>query len=289
MILVTGSTGQVGTTLVRRLAESGQRVRALVQPGELPTWPAELDVEQVSADFEDAVGLADVARGADRVFMLVPPSPHQESWQRNIVAAAQSAHVDYVLKLSAFDTSATTALTMGRWHHAGEQMLAQSGIPHTILRPQYFMQNLLASPTILSEATLPTFIEPSAPVGVIDAVDVAAVAACLLSAGGGHTGGTVLVPTGPRPITVDQFAVELSRALSRTISVTYFEPEQARTVLRARGLPEWHVEDILHICATASPLVTDCVPRLTGRPARDIAAAADDFAATATERVDSNG
>jgi uncharacterized protein YbjT (DUF2867 family) len=282
MILITGSTGQIGNVLVRMLAESGERVRALVQPGERPTWSADLDVEEVTADFDDTAGLERAAHGADRVFMLVPPSPRQETWQRNIVAAARSAPADYVLKLSAFDTSPTSELTMGRWHYSGELALAQSGIPHAVLRPQYFIQNLLASPLIVTEAALPTFIKPSAPVGMIDAFDVAAVAASLLSAPNQPTDDTVLVPTGPRPVTVDQLAAELSRALSRTISVNYLEPEQGRAELRGRGMPDWRVEDVLYICRTASALVTDCVPRPTGRPGRDIADVVDDFAKSAT-------
>jgi uncharacterized protein YbjT (DUF2867 family) len=114
MILVTGSTGTIGASLVRRLAESGQRVRAVVRPGEPDAWPAQLGIERATVDFEDPDGLAAAARGADRVFMLVPPSAHQERWQANIVAAAQAAKAGYVVKVSAFDTGATSALTMGR-------------------------------------------------------------------------------------------------------------------------------------------------------------------------------
>lgn len=278
MILVTGSTGTIGATLVRRLAESGQRVRAIVRPGEPDAWPAQLGIERSTVDFDDPDGLAAAARGADRVFMLVPPSANQERWQANIVAAAQAANAGYVVKVSAFDTGATSALTMGRWHHAGERLLARSGIPHTILRPQYFMQNLLASPSIVSAATLPTYIEPSTPVGMIDAADVASVAAALLAGTAPVPSERVLVPTGPRPVSPQQFAGELARALARPIKVRYLEPEVARPVLSSRGLPDWHVEDVLHICATASSLVTDCVPRVTGRNARDIAILADDFA-----------
>jgi uncharacterized protein YbjT (DUF2867 family) len=112
MILVTGSTGTIGARLIRRLAESGQRVRALVRPWEPDAWPAQLGIERAKIDFDDPDGLAAAARGADRVFMLVPPSAHQERWQANIVAAAQAANAGYVVKVSAFDTGATSALKM---------------------------------------------------------------------------------------------------------------------------------------------------------------------------------
>jgi uncharacterized protein YbjT (DUF2867 family) len=285
MILVTGATGQIGQRLVGLLAESGDKVRALVQPGEQPTWSVELGVEEFRADFDDAVGLAEATRGAQRLFMLVPPHARQEVWQHNIVAAAKAARVDHVVKLSAFDTSARSGLTMGRWHHSGEQALARSGVPYTILRPQYFVQNLLSSPSIVTDGILPTFLDPSATVGAIDAHDVAAVAAALLVAADPQLYETVQVPTGPAAVTVADVAAELSRALQRVVTVDYLDPDAGRAVMRARGLPDWHIEDVLYICATASALVTDCVPRLTGRPARDIAAVADEFAATARKRT----
>jgi uncharacterized protein YbjT (DUF2867 family) len=276
VILVTGSTGTIGSRLVELLAQSGAQVRAVLAPGQEPPWADGLGVESVRADFADTAALAEAARGASRVFVLVPPSAAQRVWQRNIIAAAR--HSEYVVKLSAFDSAPDTPLTMGRWHHDGEVALADSGIPHTILRPQYFMQNLLSSPSILAAGVLPTFIDAATSVGIVDALDVAAVAAALLTAADPPVEGSVVVPTGPRAVTVEDVAVELRRALARDISVDYLDPGRAREAMRTRGLPEWHIADVLYICATASDLVTDWVPRLVGRQARDVAAAADDFA-----------
>lgn len=274
MILVTGSTGMVGSRVVELLARSGARVRALVAPGQVPPWRAELGVESVVADFSDPAGLSAAARDASRIFVLVPPSAHQRVWQRNIIGAARDS--EYVVKLSAFDSAADTPLTMGRWHHDGEDALARSGIAHTILRPQYFVQNLLNSPSI-SAGVLPTFIAPDTPVGMVDALDVAAVAAALLTAAAPLVDERVIVPTGPRAVTVEDLAVELRRVLAREVSVDYLDPSRGREAMRARGLAEWHIADVLYICATASALVTNWVPKLVGRPARDIAAVADDF------------
>jgi dihydroflavonol-4-reductase len=53
MILVTGATGHIGNTLVRALVERGQRVRAMLLPGEDPTPLQGLGVEQVPADVLD--------------------------------------------------------------------------------------------------------------------------------------------------------------------------------------------------------------------------------------------
>ena len=266
----------MGSHLVQLLAQSGERVRAVVQPGQSPVWPASLGVEAVTADFHDRAALAEAALEVDRVFVLVPPAPAQVAWQDNILYAARRS--DYIVKLSAFDTGADSPLTMGRWHHAGEQTLGRTGIAHTLLRPQYFMQNLLSSPAITATSTLPTFIEPTTAVGMVDAFDVAAVAAALLTAAD-PVADEVVVPTGPRAVTVEQVASELGRALEREIAIDYLGAERGRTVMRTRGLPDWHIDDVLTICATASALVTDDVPRITGRAARDVVTVVDEYAA----------
>ncbi len=53
MNLVTGATGHIGNVLVRILNERGERVRAMLMPGEDPSPLNGLDVEVVEADVLD--------------------------------------------------------------------------------------------------------------------------------------------------------------------------------------------------------------------------------------------
>jgi len=57
MILVTGATGHIGNTLVRALIARGQRVRAMLLPGEDDFPLHGLDLEQVRADVLDFTSL----------------------------------------------------------------------------------------------------------------------------------------------------------------------------------------------------------------------------------------
>lgn len=265
MILVTGATGQVGSHLVTVLTTAGAQVRAVVQPGVQPPWP-DGAVDVLVADFEDGPALHRAAAGAERVFMLVPPGPSQPAWQRSIVDVSRDAEL--VVKLSAFDSRADSPLQMGRWHAEGEQALLLSGIPHVILRPQYFMQNLLHDASALRAGVLRTFIPPGRPVGMVDAHDVAEVAAAVLLGPVGDQ--RVLVPTGARAVSTAEVAAAVADALGRPVSEEYLDPDQARRALLAAGREDWHADDTIEICQTASPQVTDCVATLLGRPARDI-------------------
>ena len=72
MILITGATGNNGTEIIRRLAGSGARVRAMVRkyPDGTDALPA---VEYVKADFDDHVSIRRALDGVHRAF-LIPPS-----------------------------------------------------------------------------------------------------------------------------------------------------------------------------------------------------------------------
>jgi len=70
MVVVTGSTGHIGNTLVRALLAGGERVRCLVLPTENLTPLAGLDVEVAIGDVRDLDSLVRAFNGADTVYHL---------------------------------------------------------------------------------------------------------------------------------------------------------------------------------------------------------------------------
>jgi dihydroflavonol-4-reductase len=69
-ILVTGATGHIGNVLVRKLLERGEKVRALILPGEDTTPLQGLEVEQTPGDVLDTSALWESFRGVRAVFHL---------------------------------------------------------------------------------------------------------------------------------------------------------------------------------------------------------------------------
>lgn len=268
MIVVCGATGQVGSAVVSELLGRGHDVRALVEPGVAAPWSRQAGLTVTAVDFADAAAMRDAIDGTAAMFMMSPPHEQQVEWQRIQVDAAHAAGVTRVVKLSAFDTGPDTRLTMGRWHWAGEQALRASGLPHAILRPQYFMENLLHDEDRLRAGVLPTFIADGRPVGMVAAADVGSVAAALLV--GGELDGQVVVPTGPVAITTADVARALAEVLTTSVEPRFMEGDAALAALLASGRPDWHARDVLMMCQDASALVTDDVARVTGRAPRDI-------------------
>jgi dihydroflavonol-4-reductase len=70
MILVTGATGHIGSTLVRDLIARGESLRALILPGEDCAGIEGLPVERAEGNVLDPASLSAAMRGVDTVFHL---------------------------------------------------------------------------------------------------------------------------------------------------------------------------------------------------------------------------
>ncbi len=104
MILVTGATGHIGNVLVRELLARGERVRALVMPGEDTVSLAGLPVEPYIGDVLAIDSLTRAFEGVEFVYHLagiisIMPGPDLRMRQvnvmgtRNVVRAARQAGV----------------------------------------------------------------------------------------------------------------------------------------------------------------------------------------------------
>jgi dihydroflavonol-4-reductase len=111
MMLVTGATGHIGNVLVRRLLAAGERVRALIMPGEDTTPLHGLDVELVHGNVLDLDSLHRAMEGVQRVFHLagiISIMPGNQpllrrvnvEGTRNVIAAAARAGVRRLLYTS---------------------------------------------------------------------------------------------------------------------------------------------------------------------------------------------
>jgi len=275
-ILVTGATGNVGSLVVRELCARGADVRALVRDPQANVG----DVELAVGDFEDPASLRRALSGVDRVYLSAADGPRKVAHESAVIDAAAEAGVEQIVKLSAMHADPDSPLPAFRWHGEIEAHLHRSGVPAVLLRPAFFMTNLL----MVAEGVAHTGVlyAPTAnrPVAMIDIRDVAAVAAVTLSADG-HQKQTYEL-TGPDAITFADIAAAIATATGRPVSYVDLTEEAARPRFEGAGLPDWlarHLAGVFGVIRDGGfARATDTVAAITGRPARDIAGFMRDFA-----------
>ena len=119
MILVTGSTGLIGSEVVRLLSQAGVPSRALVRnPRREQGLP---DITPVVGDLAKPETLSPAFAGATKLFLLTGNVENALVLQRNAIDAARRAGVTHVVKLSAFGASPHSNSLIGRLHHQVER------------------------------------------------------------------------------------------------------------------------------------------------------------------------
>ncbi|MFF5079178.1 NmrA family NAD(P)-binding protein [Actinoplanes sp. NPDC000266] len=252
-VLVTGSTGRVGVHLVRELRERGAEVHTALE-----------DMSQV-----------------DRVYVCAADGPEKVARETAVIDAAAAAGVERIVKLSAMHADPASALPVYRWHGEIENHLRKSGAPAVLLRPAFFMANLL----MVAEGVAHGGVVPAPTAGrrvaMIDVRDVAACAAVAVL-NEGHEGQAYDL-TGPAPITFAEVAAAIAEATGRPVRSLDLTGEQARPRFEDAGLPDWlaaHLAGVFGVIrAGGFEHATGHVEALTGRPARDIGAFAREHAA----------
>ena len=272
MFLVVGATGTVGSEVVAALRARGARVRGLVRDVARARATLGDEVELAEADLGDPAAVRRALDGVARVFLLTANSPVQLDHERAVLDAAAAAGVQRVVKLSAISADPGSASSFLAAHGRAEALLARSGLPAVVLRPNFFMSGLLAAAdTVRAEGRIyGTFGDGRA--AMVHPRDVGeAAAAALLDPG--HTGRTYVL-SGPEPVTYAEAAARLGAVLGRPVEYVDIPPDGLRGALGAAGLPGWLVEGIVEIQAQVragiAAMPTDGVELLTGHPPRDL-------------------
>lgn len=153
-----------------------------------------------------------------------------------------------------------------------EQLIAESGMDWTILRPGGFNQNFSESfllPGILQAGMVATA-TGNGPVAFVDAEDIAAVAAIALTESG-HDGQYYSL-TGPEALSFAQATAVIAEAAGRPIAYQALSEAQFAGMLAGANVPPDAmaivVRDQLAIGNGEEAVISSTVPELTGRKAQ---------------------
>jgi uncharacterized protein YbjT (DUF2867 family) len=281
VITVTGSSGTIGTELVRLLSTAGAPTRAIVRDARKAR--ALPHVAWLQADLSNPDLLEPALAGTTRLFLLTGNDPGFGRVQLGIVWAAQTLGVGHLVKASALGASDHSKSWIGREHWEVEQGVQRSGTQWTMLRPHAFMQNWLGdlAESVKKEGVI------NSPIGdgrvpFIDTRDIAAVAAEVLLHPEAHVGKKYVL-TGGEAVGYADVAAALTAVTGRTIAYRPISMEEARARMVARGASPESVDAVLAIAAYQkeggpTAAVSPTVQRLLGRPPRSIRDFVRDYA-----------
>jgi uncharacterized protein YbjT (DUF2867 family) len=272
VILVIGAGSRTGRELMRLLSAAGQPVRSLARPGGLVVGP-----EAVVGDLADPAALNRAMTGVSKVFLLSSAAPDELAWHRNAIDAAARAGVSLLVRSSILGADPASPARFIADHGKSDEYLRESGVPHVILRPNFYMHNVseLWPPALGEDGS---YYAPAgeARISMTDARDVAAVAARVLTEDG-HSGQAYDI-TGPEALSHDQACAQLGAALGRPVRYVPVDDATARSAMLAAGLGGWLTDGLIELyqdyrrsgLSGYAAQVSDAVRAITGTPPRTL-------------------
>jgi uncharacterized protein YbjT (DUF2867 family) len=276
MILVIGGRSKIGSALIDELLTKGEPVRALVRSGEDKGSLPE-SVAAVTGDLADLDSLRLAVEGVDRLFLLCGPIRDAVALNRNAIDVAKEAGVRLLVRSSILGSDSSSSATFVRDHGSCDAYLAESGVPHAVVRPNLFMQNVPENTIPSIDADGNFYVNAgNARISFTDTRDVAAVAATLLSEPRHED--RIYEVTGPEALSYHDVATKLSQALGHKVTYIDAPDEAIRAALLGFGMDDWLVGALVDLYQDYqrsgtdgyATQVTDTVERLTGRPARSL-------------------
>jgi uncharacterized protein YbjT (DUF2867 family) len=279
-VLVVGATGNCGSGVVAELAGKGVDVRGLARTDDGATAVREAGAEAVVGDLTDPSSLDAAFDGVGAAFIVTRGTENQVEMAGNAIEAAKRAGVGRVVRLSAFVPEPALETALGRQHSEIDKLVTDSGVPYTIIKPTFFMQNLMGAAAAVASDGVIYWAFGDGRAGMTDVRDVVDVA-CEVSTSDGHEGVTYTL-TGPESISMQDVAAAFTSVLGKEVNYVSAPVEAGVESMVGMGLSQFMADTngelMANFANNGADRVTGDVQQVTGHPARSIEDFARDFA-----------
>lgn len=243
-VLVYGATGSQSRPVAHRLLDAGFRVRVLTRDPAKAADLARRGAQVARADIADRDALREAHHGVDAVSLLIPAFLDDPSsaldLARNAVDAARDVNVDVVVWNASGQINERGDDALGPdVRRATLAHLQASGVPHVVLQPTGYMENMLGpwtAPRVQSDDVLQYPTQRAFMTQWIATDDVAALAVEAIKRPA--LADLNLKVAGPERLDGDGMAASFSRALGRTIRYEALTPTAFGAILARLFGPE---------------------------------------------------
>jgi NAD(P)H dehydrogenase (quinone) len=237
LILVTGATGKIGSSIAKQLERLGKEIRLLVRdPKKLFGFPS---AEKVTGDYGDVESLDHAFRSVSSAFIVSGyAKPGERSkLHRNAFQAAQRAGVRYLIYLSTLGASPNSRFPMSRDHYESERFLKDTGVPHTILQDSFYSELAVQ---MFDEGGVMKGPGGEGKVSWVGREEIAEAAAKLLASDTPLLG--TFPMTGPTALSLSETAALIGSLKHRSLRYEDEPVDVAKEWRNKLGVPTWEVD-----------------------------------------------
>lgn len=276
MIVVTGASGQLGRLVIQGLLEklpAAQIVAAVRDPAKGDYFAA-LGVQVRQADYDQPQSLERAFAGAEKVLLISSSEVGKRAPQHlAAIAAARKAGVKLLAYTSLLHAD-RSPLGLAGEHRDTEAALADSGVPHVLLRNGWYSENYTAGVPVALQLGALYGCAGEGRIASAGRADYAAAAVAVLTAEQAQAG-RVYELAGDTSYSLAELAAEISRQTGKSIPYKDLPQADYQAALQGVGLPDWLAAMLADSDAGASrgALFDDSrqLGRLIGRPTLTLA------------------
>lgn len=262
-ILVTGASGNIGRPLVQQLKAAGAAVIAGSSSGKSVDG-----VPSRHVDFGDVASLQTAFTGVDTLFLLLPLVPNKVALAKNAIAAAKAAGVKHIVRSSGAGADPAAGFALPKLQGEIDQLIIESGIAYTLVRPATFMQNFATYFAGMIQGGALYLPQGEGRVSFIDVHDIAAVNATILQNPAAHAGKAYTL-TGATALSNAEAVKAIGNAIGKTVSYVAVPDEAAIASMKGMGMDDWTIDQMMSLhqltAAGYAAGTTDTVRQLIGR------------------------
>lgn len=243
-ILVTGSTGTIGSLVVRGLVAQGASVHALTRDPAKASFPEGVTV--VKGDMTDIPSMRAALKDVDTLFLLNAVVADEVTQAIGTLNLAREAGIKRIVYLSVLNSDVYTDVPHFTGKYTVERMIEQFDLPVTVLRPSYFMQNdAMLRDGLVQQGR---YSMPVGHVGIsmVDVRDIAEIAVASLlrrARASAPLPREVIEITGPDVLTGDALATIWSGVLGKPVTYAGNDLDAWEAVM-AGFMPSWSAYDL---------------------------------------------
>jgi uncharacterized protein YbjT (DUF2867 family) len=245
MILITGATGKTGSAAVQELSNRNIPFRVLIRNEDKQNQITDIGGEVIIGAIEDDAALNQAMEGVQKALVLLPNSEQQLFLEKKVVDAALEANVQHIVKMSSMEAVPEATSPIPKLHMQSENYIKNSGMNWTMIKPNFFMQNLLGSGKTIVEQNKFFLPMGEGKAGMIHTKDVGTVIAKVLSEDG-HEGKNYEV-TGPEILSFHDVAEIFSKVLGKKVDYINVPIDEYKKTLSQFLTNQWHLDSVIDL------------------------------------------